>query len=95
MYNKPKVIELDNLAEGIFAASGGGSVITEEESAYTPKCDSKYIKGNFVSPDYSQWAAAATCSENTFRKIIKLYNLRFVIHNFLLHKAIKYNLLLK
>ncbi|MCR5451386.1 MAG: hypothetical protein K6F00_02025 [Lachnospiraceae bacterium] len=55
MYNKPKVIELDNLAEGIFTACGG--VITEEESANAPKCDSEYIKGNFVSPDHSQWAA--------------------------------------
>lgn len=46
-YVKP-IITLDSgLAEGVYAASGS--------TDNGPKCDSKYMKGEWQAPDYSDW----------------------------------------
>lgn len=42
-YAKPVVLEMDELAEGVYAASG----------SHEAKCDSKYMDGNYHAQDYS------------------------------------------
>ena len=57
-YQKPIVVVNDELAEGVYAASGssaGESNNTSDDNG--PKCDSKYMKGEWQAPDYSNWAA--------------------------------------
>lgn len=52
-YEKPIVVLIDEMAEGIYAASGstgGGNGSTENKV-----CDSIYIKGQFTKSDYSDW----------------------------------------
>lgn len=41
-YTKPVVLTNEELAEGVYAASGSS----------TPGCDSKYMQGVFVAPSY-------------------------------------------
>ena len=44
LYQKPVVVLNDDVAEGVFAASGTASL-----------CDSVYRKGVYKAPDYSNW----------------------------------------
>lgn len=56
-YEKPIVLVNEELAEGVYTASGTASVgnnTTSDNSA--PGCDSKYMKGVWQAPDYSDWA---------------------------------------
>ena len=46
-YVRPLVLANEELAEGIYAASGN--------AGEGPKCDSKHMQGVFQTPDYSQW----------------------------------------
>lgn len=48
-YETPKVIENADVSEGIYMASG-----TNADDG--PGCDSKYMKGVWQAPDYSNWA---------------------------------------
>ena len=50
-YETPKVIENQDVSEGIYMASGD----TEGGSDGAPGCDSKYMKGVWQAPDYSDW----------------------------------------
>lgn len=59
-YQKPIALVNDELAEGVYAASGstggtGGGNSTSGDNK--PGCDSIYMKGKWQAPDYSQWAA--------------------------------------
>lgn len=62
-YEKPIVLENEELAEGVYAASGavsgGGTTTTptvpENPSPQAPVCDSIYIKGSYRQPDHSDW----------------------------------------
>lgn len=45
-YVKPVVLENEELAEGVYAASGG---------TIARKCDSIYMNGVWQAPDYSDW----------------------------------------
>lgn len=45
-YEKPTVVFADGRVEGVYLASGGDGAL---------KCDSKYMKGNWQAPDYSDW----------------------------------------
>lgn len=54
-YEKPVLLAQEELAEGVYmgsgtVAEGGGN------SGNGPKCDSKYMKGVWQAPDYSDWA---------------------------------------
>lgn len=49
-YQKPIAVVNDELAEGVYAASGSN---TSGDNG--PKCDSKYMKGVWQAPDYSDW----------------------------------------
>lgn len=51
-YEKPMVLRNEELVEGIYTASGSE---VAENSGDGPKCDSKYMKGEWQSPDYSDW----------------------------------------
>lgn len=42
-YSKPMALVNEELAEGVYAASGAGN----------PQCDSKYMNGIWQKPDYS------------------------------------------
>lgn len=44
-YKKPLITIDSDLAEGIYLASGSNG----------PKCDSRYMRGNWQAPDYSDW----------------------------------------
>ncbi len=46
-YEKPVVLANEDVAEGVYAASG---------TAGAPKCDSVYMQGVWQAPDYSDWA---------------------------------------
>ena len=67
-YQKPVVVVNDELAEGVYAASGsnaGGSG-NSTSGDNGPKCDSKYMKGVWQGPDYSDWGGQigrASCRE--------------------------------
>ncbi len=50
-YERPVVLANENMAEGVYAASGAAS---------GPKCDSIYMLGVWQAPDYSQWPAGST-----------------------------------
>ncbi len=50
-YESPVVQVLEGAGEGVYAASGA-----EADSGAGPKCDSKYMKGTWQAPDYSDWA---------------------------------------
>jgi hypothetical protein len=43
-YEKPMILTNEDLAEGVYAASG---------DTYTGECDSAYMKGNWQAADYS------------------------------------------
>lgn len=47
VYERPAVLVNEELAEGVYAASG-----TSENGL---KCDSKYMQGVWQAPDYSDW----------------------------------------
>lgn len=51
-YQKPIIVANDELAEGVFAASGA----TDSDGG--PKCDSRYMQGVWQAPDYSDWAGS-------------------------------------
>ena len=53
-YEKPIVEVNSELAEGVYAASGG------------PKCDSKYRNGEWKAPDYSDWAGKTRSYDEQF-----------------------------
>jgi hypothetical protein len=44
-YMKPMIVGNEELAEGVYAASGSD----------TPKCDSKYMNGVYAAPQYNTW----------------------------------------
>lgn len=46
-YEKPMVLVNEELAEGVYAASG--------DNNNGPKCDSIYMQGVWQAPDYSDW----------------------------------------
>lgn len=50
-YIKPEALVSEDISEGIFAASGD----TADKTDDGPKCDSKYMKGKWQAPDYSDW----------------------------------------
>ncbi len=70
-YEKPIVLANEDLAEGVYAASGASDDLTVTESTEPSiepndtgsdeaanneiKCDSKYMKGVWQAPDYSSW----------------------------------------
>lgn len=54
-YTKPMILVNDDLAEGVYAASGD---VAASDSGI--KCDSKYMKGVYQAPDYSSWAIGET-----------------------------------
>lgn len=54
-YETPKVIENQDVSEGIYMASGVSDV-TGGNSDGGPKCDSEYMRGVWQAPDYSDWA---------------------------------------
>lgn len=49
LYQKPIITIDSGLCEGIYAASGNNTADNG------PKCDSKYMKGIWQAPDYSNW----------------------------------------
>lgn len=53
-YQKPIALVNDELAEGVYAASGsaGGNNTSDDNGL---KCDSIYMKGKWQAPDYSDW----------------------------------------
>ena len=53
-YEKPIVLANEELAEGIYTASGAEGD-TANASGSGPKCDSIYMQGVWQAPDYSQW----------------------------------------
>lgn len=61
-YEKPSVLMNEELAEGVYAASGdvdNGTTTTPstpEENTKTRTCDSIYLQGNYRQPDFSDWA---------------------------------------
>ena len=52
-YKKPLVLMNEELAEGVYAASG--AVVGGEPENQSPVCDSIYIKGSYRQPDFSDW----------------------------------------
>ena len=50
-YEKPDILRVDNLAEGIYLASGDP---VEEQ----PVCMSKYLKGNWIKPSRGTYQGA-------------------------------------
>lgn len=52
-YQKPVVLVNDELAEGVYTASGSTNNTTGDDNGL--KCDSKYMKGVWQAPDYSDW----------------------------------------
>lgn len=52
-YQKPVVVTNDELAEGVYTASGVPSDTSNSDGG--PKCDSIYMKGVWQAPDYSNW----------------------------------------
>lgn len=57
-YQKPIVMVNDELAEGVYAASGsnvGGASNSTSDDNGGVKCDSIYMKGVWQKPDYSPW----------------------------------------
>ena len=57
-YTKPVVLTMDELAEGVYAASGAPAAEANGNGGI--KCDSVYMKGVWQAPDYSNWAPGAT-----------------------------------
>lgn len=55
-YQKPIVLVNEELAEGVYTASGSVNNTTSDDNG--PKCDSKYMKGTWQAPDYSDWAGS-------------------------------------
>ena len=60
-YKKPVVLMNEELAEGVYAASGTVSPEATQTPEPTPTpdkpvCDSIWMKGNYVQPDFSDWA---------------------------------------
>ncbi|MCD7738933.1 MAG: hypothetical protein LUH58_07840 [Lachnospiraceae bacterium] len=53
-YEKPVVLANEELAEGVYAASGASEDVTSSVS--TVSCDSQYMNGVWQAPDYSAWA---------------------------------------
>lgn len=51
-YETPKVIENQDISEGVYMASGTG---TAGNAGGAPGCDSQYMKGVWQAPDYSDW----------------------------------------
>lgn len=62
LYNKPVVLLNEELSEGVYAASGADDNTTQmpdtpdTEPKLEQVCDSIYMKGNYVQPDFSDWA---------------------------------------
>ena len=52
MYEKPIVIPAEDVAEGVYMASGAADAVGNAGSG-GPKCDSIYMKGVWQAPDYS------------------------------------------
>jgi hypothetical protein len=50
MYKKPAIVKIDDLAEGVYTASGDGSSSTDTAQG---KCDSKYMNGEYHVPTYT------------------------------------------
>ena len=60
-YIKPEALVSEDISEGVFAASGttaggGGNNNAADKENGGLKCDSKYMKGKWQAPDYSDWA---------------------------------------
>ena len=55
-YEKPVVLTSEELAEGVYAASGAGGAGNNDSNGGL-KCDSIYMKGVWQAGDYSQWPA--------------------------------------
>ena len=53
-YTKPVVLTMDELAEGVYAASGAPA--EEANGTGGIKCDSIYMNGVWQAPDSSDWA---------------------------------------
>lgn len=53
MYEKPIVFPVEEIAEGIYMASGQANA---GDGTGELKCDSIYMKGVWQAPDYSDWA---------------------------------------
>ena len=51
-YCKPTAQPVEVLAEGVYASSGDPA----DSAVKSLKCDSKYMKGVWQNPDYSDWA---------------------------------------
>lgn len=54
-YIRPCVITNLDCAEGVYLASGGNMAADGNENNNGSKCDSKYMKGVWQAPDYSDW----------------------------------------
>ncbi len=52
-YTKPVVLTMDELAEGVYAASGAPAAEANGNGGI--KCDSVYMNGVWQAPDYSYW----------------------------------------
>ena len=57
-YTKPVVLTMDELAEGVYAASGATAGEANADGGI--KCDSVYMKGVWQAPDKSNWAPGTT-----------------------------------
>lgn len=55
-YTKPVALVNDELTEGIYAASGEATGNNGNSTSNGIGCDSKYMKGVYQAPDYSQWS---------------------------------------
>lgn len=51
-YETPKVIENQDVSEGVYMASGDDAA---NNSSGGPGCDSQYMNGVWQAPDYSSW----------------------------------------
>lgn len=60
-YEKPSILSCKTVQEGVYAASGDAAA-NGTDSDNGPSCDSKYMKGVWQEPDYSQWTAGETRS---------------------------------
>lgn len=54
-YQSPLVVANEELAEGVFMASGATADNNTSVDDNGPKCDSQYMKGEWQAPDYSDW----------------------------------------
>lgn len=59
-YEKPIAIVNEEIAEGVYAASGAAAGDAGNSSANALQCDSVYMRGIWQAPDYSQWASGET-----------------------------------